>query len=703
MRRKILFGVLTAMILFGNANAVSAQETANVYEEQQSAQENAENEIAEICKYIDVEVQKEKKSANTEADENGFIVENGVLTGYTGSGGDIVIPNGVIKIGDRVFAGNNEIISVKIPESVKEIGNSSFYRCVNLKSAILPSNMTEMGTEVFEDCESLSDIVIPNGVTKIGKEDFYRCSKLVTVTLPENLTDIGDKAFDECTSLKEIKFPESLTKIGAASFAQCESLTQIAVTENVTTIGASAFSGCDNITIMTIPESATVIGADAFSGCAFTEITLPKGLKRIEDSTFSACSKLKNIVIPENVSYIGKQAFEDCESLRTLDVPDSVTEIGEQCFSRSGLMSIKLSENLKYISPMMMQDSGALQSIKVPKSVEYIDYLAFYGCWQLSDVTIWGENTEVEGNAFIECSSSLVIKCKQGSLAEETALEYHIPVTYIEDENQKKEQLITAENLVKVYGDPSFKIEASTNGNGKLSFESKNEYVIKVNGEGKASIVEVGTAQIVIKASETDTYKAAEKTIKITVKRKENGNQEKKQTITSKNITKTYGDKPFSINAKTDGGGKLTYKIENKKIAVINENGKVTLKGYGRTKITIYASTKGDYKAAKKTVVLTVKPKKESIASVKSAKANTITVTWKKDKRATGYIIQYSTDKKFSKKVSSITVSKNGTTERTIGKLKKGKKYYIRICAYKNDRDKRICGNYSLVKAIKVK
>ena len=139
MRRKILFGVLTAMILFGNANAVSAQETANVYEEQQSAQENAENEIAEICKYIDVEVQKEKKSANTEADENGFIVENGVLTGYTGSGGDIVIPNGVIKIGDRVFAGNNKIISVKIPESVKEIGNSSFYRCVNLKSAILPS------------------------------------------------------------------------------------------------------------------------------------------------------------------------------------------------------------------------------------------------------------------------------------------------------------------------------------------------------------------------------------------------------------------------------------------------------------------------------------------------------------------------------------------------------------------------------------
>ena len=78
-------------------------------------------------------------------------------------------------------------------------------------------------------------------------------------------------------------------------------------------------------------------------------------------------------------------------------------------------------------------------------------------------------------------------------------------------------------------------------------------------------------------------------------------------------------------------------------------------------------------------------------------------VKWKRDKKASGYIIQYSTDKKFKKNVKKVVISKNQTTSKKIGKLKSGKKYYARVCAYKKSHGEKVLGNYGTVKSIKVK
>ena len=177
----------------------------------------------------------------------------------------------------------------------------------------------------------------------------------------------------------------------------------------------------------------------------------------------------------------------------------------------------------------------------------------------------------------------------------------------------------------------------------------------------------------------------------------------KKQTIKAKNITKTYSTKTFSIGAKTNGGGKLTYKVADKKIATISKTGKIKLKNYGQTKITIKAAAKGKYKAATKTITLTVKPVKVKVTSVKQLKAKTLQVKWKKDKKASGYIIQYSTDKKFKKNVKKAVVTKNQTVTKKITNLKPGKKYYVRVCAYKNSHGKKVQGSYGTVKSVKLK
>lgn len=75
-----------------------------------------------------------------------------------------------------------------------------------------------------------------------------------------------------------------------------------------------------------------------------------------------------------------------------------------------------------------------------------------------------------------------------------------------------------------------------------------------------------------------------------------------------------------------------------------------------------------------------------------------MTVSWKRDSKASGYTIVYATNKGF-KKAKRITVQPNKTTS----KLAKKKTYYVKICAYKTEKGKKIPGPYSAVKKIKIK
>ena len=48
-------------------------------------------------------------------------------------------------------------------------------------------------------------------------------------------------------------------------------------------------------------------------------------------------------------------------------------------------------------------------------------------------------------------------------------------------------------------------------------------------------------------------------------------------------------------------------------------------------------------------------------------------------------------------------VTKNQTVTKKITKLKPGKKYYVRVCAYKNSQGKKVQGRYGTVKSVKLK
>ena len=181
-------------------------------------------------------------------------------------------------------------------------------------------------------------------------------------------------------------------------------------------------------------------------------------------------------------------------------------------------------------------------------------------------------------------------------------------------------------------------------------------------------------------------------------------NQETNQGTTENkpalSCTRTYkkalDSKPFKISVK-NASGKVSFSSSNKKVAAVNSNGTVTIKGTGLTKITVKAS---NGKAVSKVYVA---PKKASIGKAKSTAKKTISLTWKKDTKASGYEIQCNTNKKFKSGNKTVTVKKAKTTSAKISKLKSGKKYYVRMRAYKTIEGKKYAGSWSKVLTVKVK
>lgn len=102
----------------------------------------------------------------------------------------------------------------------------------------------------------------------------------------------------------------------------------------------------------------------------------------------------------------------------------------------------------------------------------------------------------------------------------------------------------------------------------------------------------------------------------------------------------------------------------------------------------------GNYSAPISITYLSAPAKPTAKAGKKQA-----TFSWKKNSKASGYEVQYSTDKKFKKAVKTVKISKNSTVKTTVKKLTKGKTYYVRVRSVK----KKDASDWSAVQSVKVK
>jgi len=122
-----------------------------------------------------------------------------------------------------------------------------------------------------------------------------------------------------------------------------------------------------------------------------------------------------------------------------------------------------------------------------------------------------------------------------------------------------------------------------------------------------------------------------------------------------------------------------------------------TSQGYDVYTCSCGASYTTNYKAVKKLG-------KVNLKSVSSArKKHTIKASWNKKSGANGYQIYYSRNKNF-KKLSAKKIVKGGKKTSYVGKnFTKGKKYYVKVRAYKNVNGRKVYGKWSNVKTVKCK
>ncbi len=377
-------------------------------------------------------------NVNAIPDKEGFIysdAEKTHLTAYIGNGGDVVIPDAVISIGEYAFYECTKLKSVTIPNSVicigeyafkfsdltsisignsvKTIGRSAFEYCGSVKKVEFSSiessleikyedwysNPMDYGSFLYINGKEVTELIIPNTIKRINDYAFMDCLSLTSVVIGDSVKSIGSYAFADCYNLTSVVIGDSVKSIGNGAFTRC-SLTSISIPNSVVSIGNDAFYLCYEPAMVIIPETVSTIGNDAFfrvknvvySGDAKGSPWGALAVNGIIDGDFVYSDAEKthltvyigdggDVVIPDAVISIGEYAFYDCPNLKSVTIQNSVISIGEFAFyGCSGLTSISIPNSVTSIGEYAFHICSGLVSVTIPNTVDTIGYRAFAGC-----------------------------------------------------------------------------------------------------------------------------------------------------------------------------------------------------------------------------------------------------------------------------------------------------------------------------------
>jgi len=527
-------------------------------------------------------------------------------------------------------------------------------------------------------------------VTEIG-EDFGSRStegdKWVTVTVPHYVTKICKSAFNSCTSLISVSLPAAVQSIETFAFTNCLNLVNIVIDAGNTNYSA---------------ENGVIYNADK--------------------TKMICCPAAAEVIIPDSVTELDNYCLYYNTNVNKIRIPASVTKTGEGAFAHMG--------NAIFIFEGDMPDLGE-HAFWQTNAVIY--YPAGNSTWDTSnsydaDSISWHAYNN-DAKDISECD--VTVPVSKVSYAEGEAIEPDVQITDGDKVLQKGVDytLIYSNNTeigkadVLIYGEGSYYGSTST----------EFQIIPRLMQSTKTRSIEVGDTGYIY--FDSDQY-MSDQTLTASVETpgiisideeeleyNELAIKGLKAGSTKVTVSDNYGQEiTFEVTVYEEMIGlwdayvmysRVTYSgkaaaprvvvyddywdelTKDKHYSITYYNnvnvGTATFKVIGLG--NHYGTLIGSFQILPKGTTLTkLTPKKKSFK-----------VTWKRQPvQTTGYEVQYSL-KKSMKGAKILKVKKNAAYSATVKKLKKKKKYFVRIRTYKTVGGKNYYSSWSPVRSVKVK
>ena len=620
---------------------------------------------------------------------------------------------GTSVIAYKLFSNCTGLEKITIPDTVTTIKGYAFYECSNLKEIQIENGLKEIGDRVFSNCTLLQKVILPDTVNSMGTNIFYNCINLTEVHLPNIRQNIMANTFYNCKKLTTINFPSTLTTIGNSAFMDCESLPEAVLPSGVEKIESNAFKNCKALKKVVVPDTVSTIGSSAFYGCeALTDITLGGKLKKIESQTFYGCTTLPSIVIPYNVTTIGDSAFVNCTKLTQITVPRNTTSIASNAFSYPKKMTMygpsdcyaqtyANGKGIKYVAQDIPATSIRLDvTNKTAEYYEEFQLTATVTPQNFTDAVVWTSSNEdvatVSDTGYVEICGvgTAVITVTAGKVKATCTVTVPRLINWIEFDEDEIE--LKAGETYQLKPD----ISPSTATNKTLKYTSSDSKVAKVSDGGLVTAISEGEARIRAQATDgSDEYAICYVTV--TGKAKVTGitlNQTSAEVKRGENLALQANISPYYAANKN-----VVWKSVDTKVATVDDNGNVTAKAPGRTKITATSAENSSYQASctitvPYNITYNLNKGKNNAANPSTYYGKKITL---KDPSRKGYVFAgWYTDSKFKKKIAAIDTS--AKCDYTLyAKWTKVKVAKVFITSAKNSKSKQILLKYKKVSSVK--
>lgn len=187
------------------------------------------------------------------------------LINYTGTDGDITLPDGDYTINSYAFYKNSTIKNVVIPNGVTQIGTWAFRECLSLESISIGEGVSEIGSAAFYGSDKIIEKIngicyVDNWVVDVDDE----CP--ATVNLRDGTIGVAHSAFTNAP-FEEINMNSELKYVGAWAFNGCKALKKAVLGQEIDTINTYLFYGCENLEEISIGNKIKTICAYAFNSC----------------------------------------------------------------------------------------------------------------------------------------------------------------------------------------------------------------------------------------------------------------------------------------------------------------------------------------------------------------------------------------------------------------------------------------------------